>query len=40
MVIISLDGEVFSNPYSKNPEIFATEQNDLVGTVQGREEWY
>jgi hypothetical protein len=40
MVIVSLDSEIFGSSYSKNPEVFATEQNDLVGTVQGREERY
>jgi hypothetical protein len=40
MVIHSFDIEAFGGTYSKNPEVFATEQNDLVGAKYSREEWY
>jgi hypothetical protein len=40
MVVHALDIEAFGGTYSKNSEIFATEQNDLVGGVQDREERY
>jgi hypothetical protein len=40
MVITSLDREIFGAIDSKNQGIFATEQNDMVGGVQGREERY
>jgi hypothetical protein len=39
-VIHAMDIERFGGSYSKNPEIFATTENDLVGIVQGREERY